>query len=161
MAAMTDVRPATPDDAEELTRLRLLMIRSLNDEDVPEGTWTRDAEERLRKNLADPEGPMRAFVVDAPGGEGLAASSIGVIDERLPSASNPVGREGYIFSVSTDPRWRRRGYARGTVAATLDWFAERGVRRVVLQSSPYGLGLYRELGFEIREGTPLRLMMSS
>lgn len=157
---MTEVRPATPEDAAELTRLRLEMMLALN-EVVRERAWMRDTEERLRKHLAEPGGPMGAFVVDAPDGAGLAASSIGVIDERLPSVSNPEGREGYIFSVSTDPRWRRRGYARGTVTATLDWFAERGVRRVVLQSSEYGESLYRELGFVTRPGTALRLMMSS
>jgi GNAT superfamily N-acetyltransferase len=160
MAPMTEVRPATPDDAEELTRLRLEMMRALND-DIPAGAWMRDTEERLRKNLAEPDGPMCAFVVDAPDGDGLAASSIGVIDERLPSHTNPDGREGYVFSVSTDPRWRRHGYARGVVMATLDWFSGRGVRRIVLQSSPYGEGLYRELGFVDRPGVAMRLMTSS
>lgn len=37
-----------------------------------------------------------------------------------PTARNPLGADGYVFSVATDPDARRRGYARACVDALLE-----------------------------------------
>ena len=104
--------------------------------------------ERVRAWLKDPDSALTAaFVVDAPDGDGLAASVIGAIDERLPSAKNPAGVKGYIYGVCTDERHRRRGYSRLAMKALLDWYDSRGVLFVDLHASEYGDSLYRELGF--------------
>ncbi len=49
--------------------------------------------------------------------------------------------------MSTDARYRGRGFARATTEALLDWFAERGVTRVDLHATPDAEHLYRDLGF--------------
>ena len=112
---------------------------------------------RLRRWLADPDADTAAFVVDAPDGVGLAASVIGVIVERLPGQYNRSGLFGYVYGVSTEQRWRRRGYSRLAMQALLDWYAERGVTRIDLHASEFGEGLYRELGFVDCNGAALAL----
>ena len=58
-----------------------------------------------------------------------------------------VRPRGYVQSMATDPRWRRRGYAQAVVKALLDRFAAAGVRQVGLHASAAGVPLYRSCGF--------------
>lgn len=139
-------RQGTVEDAEELTRLREVMISSLGP--ITDHSWYAPCVAAFRVALADRDGPLQAFVTDAPDEPGLlAACSVGVIQQRLPSPSNPTGRTGYVLSVATDPRHRRQGHARAVVVATLDWFRGRGIERVDLHASQDGEHLYRGLGF--------------
>ncbi|NUR59788.1 MAG: GNAT family N-acetyltransferase [Catenulispora sp.] len=95
------------------------------------------------------------FVVDAPDAEGLAASAIGAVDQRLPNSRNPSGLSGYVYGVCTDDRYRRRGYSRLVMRALLDWYTAQGIPRVELHASAYGDALYRELGFTEPMGVAL------
>jgi len=139
-------RPATPADADELIRLRAVLLRShagpgWNDD------WREPSRQILVKSLAEPDPTLAGFVVDRPGG-GLAACAVGTIVQRLGGPANPTGRSGYVFSVATDPDQRRRGFSRACMTALLDWFQARGVARIELKASPDGEPLYRGLGFE-------------
>lgn len=140
------VRRASVEDAWELTRLRRIMIgtfRELYDE-----SWEYACKDTLELALADPDGPMQAFVVDAGDAPGkLAASAVGVIQQRLPGPDNHSGLVGFILNVSTDPDFRRRGYGRAVVEATLEWMDGCGVAKTELVASEYGDKLYRGLGF--------------
>jgi GNAT superfamily N-acetyltransferase len=147
---MIEVRRAVPDDAPELIRLRGVMFGDLDGEAPAPGPWQVVAEETLRKRLAepDPAASLAAFVVERPDvSSGLAACAIGVIEERLGGPANPSGRYGHVFNVATDPGYRRRGYSRACMAAVLDWYRERGVRKVDLKATEAGEPLYRSLGF--------------
>jgi GNAT superfamily N-acetyltransferase len=104
---------------------------------------------------AGAEATTACFVVDALDGDGLAASAIGAIDERLPNQRNPSGRSGYIYGVCTDERYRRRGYSRLVLQALLDWYASQGIPRIELHASEDGEALYRELGFDNSVGLAL------
>jgi ribosomal protein S18 acetylase RimI-like enzyme len=64
MTAPSPVRRATPEDAEELVRLRTIMLDSLGRSD--DRGWQPHAVQILRKRLADPGGDFAAFVVDQP-----------------------------------------------------------------------------------------------
>lgn len=150
-------RRAVPGDEYQIARLRGLMSSALFGPQQ-EGPWTDQTIARLARWLGDPDGADTAvFVVDAPGGEELAASAIGTIDQRLPSPRNPSGTIGYVYGVSTDPRWQRRGYSRAAMTALLDWYGRRGVTRIDLHASEFGEGLYRELGFTDGRGVALSL----
>jgi ribosomal protein S18 acetylase RimI-like enzyme len=147
-------RRATAEDAEELTRLREVMISSLAA--ITDDSWREPCVEAFRDALGDPDGPLQAFVTDAPDEPGLlAACSVGVIQQRLPSPSNPNGVTGYLLSVATDPRYRRLGHARAVVTATLDWLRDCGVERVDLHASTDAEALYRDLGFHEPLGVAL------
>jgi GNAT superfamily N-acetyltransferase len=153
-------RQAVVQDAEELTRLREVMIATFGP--IMDDSWRQPCVEAFRTALADPDGPLQAFVTDAPDEPGvLAACSVGVIQRRLPGPANPSGLSAYILSVATDPRFRRQGHARAVVNATLDWLRARGIARVDLHASDEGEMLYRELGFHEPRGLALTAWLTS
>ncbi|MFI9723124.1 GNAT family N-acetyltransferase [Streptomyces sp. NPDC052396] len=143
---MITTRPARPEDAPEIVRLRRLMFADMNGQDRP-GTWERTAEEVARRQLG---AELGAFVVDGDdpaSGPHLAACAVGRLEQRLPAPGHPTGRFGFVFNVCTDTRYRGRGYARATTEALLGWFAAQGVTRVDLHATKEAEGLYRALGF--------------
>jgi ribosomal protein S18 acetylase RimI-like enzyme len=135
------VRWATVDDVAELIRLRRVMFESMgmdvSADDDAAGT------EVLGAGLAS--GAFFAAVVDGDGY--LAACGIGMTSLRVPSPGNPSGRYGYIQSMVTDERARRRGLARAVLRALLDRFAADGTSRIDLHASAMGEPLYLSEGF--------------
>jgi GNAT superfamily N-acetyltransferase len=150
-------RAATPDDADELVRLRAVMLSDYGDPQTWNDGWRAPARDTLRRRLTGPEASMGAFVVDRPDGPGLAACAVGIIEERLGNPLNLHGLSGYVFNVATDPAYRRRGYARACMEALLDWFRSRGVGQVDLRASRDGEPLYAQLGFERTSDPAMRL----
>ena len=140
---MTGVRPATVDDVPELVRLRHAMFTAMDGAEPAPGPWLDQIAGLLRERLGGDD--LAAFVVERPGG--LAACAVGEIDRRLAMPRNPSGLSGYLYNVSTDAAYRRRGYSRACVVALLGWFRERGVAHVDLRATPDGEPLYRALGF--------------
>lgn len=137
------------------------MIAELAGHEPQPGPWQATAEEMLRKRLADPDGPLAAFVVERPDRpRTLAACAVGAIELRLPGPHNPTGEFGYVFNVATDPDCRRRGYSRACLASLLGWFRERGVRKVDLRASDAAVPLYRSLGFELTPEPAMRLSLA-
>ena len=144
---MIEVRRATPEDADELMRLRVVMMSGLPGATAPEpGPWLKVGADILRRQLADPADRLAAFVVDRAE-SGLAACVVGAIDERLPGPDGRNPFKGYVFNVATDPGHRRRGYSRACMEALLAWYADRDVPIVDLRASPDGEPLYASLGF--------------
>ncbi|MFG2548410.1 GNAT family N-acetyltransferase [Streptomyces sp. NPDC048581] len=144
---MSLVRRATPEDAEEVLRLRQVMIDSLPGGDGST-EWHTASLPVLRGKLSEADGDFAAFVVDHPDRpEALAALVVGTVDYRIGKAGNPHGLAGYVFSVATDPEARRRGYARACMDELLAWFRERGAGQVMLTASAEAEPLYASLGF--------------
>ncbi|MGW0709951.1 N-acetyltransferase family protein [Streptomyces sp. NPDC002643] len=154
---MSLVRRATPEDAEEVLRLRQVMIDSLGGADRSTD-WHRESLPTVRRRLSDVDGDFAAFVVDCPERPGvLVALVAGTVEYRIGRAGNPHGSVGHVFSVATDPTARRRGHARAGMEALLDWFRDRGVAQVDLNASPEGEPLYASLGFIRKPGPSMRL----
>jgi GNAT superfamily N-acetyltransferase len=155
---MSAVRRALPEDAEEVLRLRQIMIDSLFDD--PSAVWHGESLPTLRAKLTDPDGDFTAFVVDHPERSGALASLVaGTIDYRIGKSGDPRGMVGFVFSVATDPSARRRGYARACMTTLLEWFRERGARRVQLTASPEAQPLYVSLGFRPKPDPLLELTL--
>ncbi|MCA1220504.1 GNAT family N-acetyltransferase [Streptomyces sp. 8L] len=153
------VRAAGPDDAEELVRLRAIMLDSLNP-GQNDSSWQPASVAILRRELAGPGGDLAAFVVDVPGRPGvLAACVVGTVNQGLGSPGNESGLGGHVFSVATDPAMRRRGYSRACMEALLDWYRGRGVRKVDLHASDEGAPLYASLGFVPNRAAAMRLLL--
>jgi len=135
------VRWATEIDVAELVRLRRVMFESM-------GVAVAAADDEaaalvLRTGLANDD--FFAAVVDGDGF--LAACGIGMTALRVPGPGNPSGRWGYIQSMVTDERCRRRGLGLAVLDALLDRFAELGVVKVDLHATAAGEPLYRSKGF--------------
>jgi RimJ/RimL family protein N-acetyltransferase len=140
------VRRAATEDAWELTRLRRVMLKTF--QEIHDEAWEYSCKDAFEQALSDPDGMIQAFVIDAGDFPGkLASCAVGVIQQRLPSPENHSGLIGYIQSVSTDPDYRRRGYARAAVEATLEWLDSCGVPTTELVASSMGDDMYRDLGF--------------
>ncbi|MBH1938058.1 GNAT family N-acetyltransferase [Streptomyces sp. AV19] len=153
---MITTRAAGPEDAAEIVRLRRLMFAAMDGRDSP-GAWERTAEELVARRLG---AGLGAFVVDGEGdAPHLAACAVGTVEQRLPAPGHPTGRFGFVFTVSTDPRYRGRGFARATTEALLEWFAASGVTRVDLHATPDAERLYRSMGFA-EHSTALSLDLS-
>ena len=149
-------RPAVPGDADELVRLRAVMLIDMSTRDWNDD-WRDPARATLLARLGSDRPTLAGFVVDRPDGAGLAACALGSIEARLGNPWNADGLVGYVFNVATDPDQRRRGYSRACVTALLDWFAGRGIRTVDLRASPDGEPLYRSLGFQPTADPAMRL----
>lgn len=145
---MSLVRRAVAEDAEEVLRLRQVMIDSVAGAVTP-AEWQAESLPTIRARLADADGNFAAFVVDHPEKPGaLAALVAGTIEYRIGRARNPHGTIGYVFSVATDPDQRRRGHARACMEVLVDWFRERGAGQIDLTASAEAEPLYASLGFQ-------------
>jgi len=145
---MGEARRATAADADELVRLRAVLLAHMSGRDPAGDDWRRAAAEMFRARLDEPDPALAAFVVDRPDRPGaLAACAVGAVDQRLGGPGNPAGTTGYVYNVATDPDQRRRGYSRQCVTALLDWYRDRGIAAVFLRASAEGEPLYRSLGF--------------
>jgi GNAT superfamily N-acetyltransferase len=162
---MSDVRRAVPEDAEELIRLRQVMIDSIfvgrsGTAGESDTGWHAESTLIVRTKLGEPEGDFAAFVIDQPGRPGkLAALVVGTLDYRIGRTGNPRGVIGCVFSVATEPDYRRRGYARACMEALLDWFRERGAGSVELNASAEAEPLYASLGFVRKPDPSMRLTL--
>ncbi|MFG2542346.1 GNAT family N-acetyltransferase [Streptomyces sp. NPDC048594] len=150
---MSPVRRAAAEDAEEVLRLRQVMIDAMHSASPTD--WQAASLPALRARLADPDGGFAAFVVDHPDRPGtLAALVVGTLEYRIGGPDRPPGGlTGYVFSVATDPDARRRGYARACMDELLEWFRARGAGHVMLTASEDAEPLYASMGFT-RDTTP-------
>ena len=146
---MGTLRRADVGDAEALTRLRGFMHLSMGDALSQE--WERLCTEAFRRRLAT-DG-FRAYLVEEDGR--AVASGVGWLDEHLPSPYLLSGVRGHIASMSTDPDFRRRGYAREVFQALMDWFASLDVKRVDLRATEEGRVLYEQFGFQLLGGATM------
>jgi GNAT superfamily N-acetyltransferase len=140
------VRAAGIGDIDAVLRLRQLMLDAMG-EPSGSGPWLDTVAEDLRERLPD-DLDLRVYVVDVEGE--VAACAVGLIHRTLASPRRPDGAQGYLFNVATDPAHRGKGYATAVVTALVDWFRERGVERIDLDSTPEAALIYERLGFTRR-----------
>ena len=149
------VRRAVPADAAEVTRLRRLMFTAMG-LDCDGVDWEQPCIAFFERHLGGTD--VVAMVVDAPDGAGLAASGVIEMSRQIPSPRAPRGTNAYISTISTDPRWRRRGMAAAIMDALIDVARAAGIDNVDLHATAEGRPLYERLGFAERRGNPaLRL----
>ncbi|WP_392675407.1 GNAT family N-acetyltransferase [Streptomyces sp. LN785] len=151
------VRRATPDDVPALVRMRALMLSDMGMETGDaEAPWRAASAQWFAERMRLP-GEFAAFLVDDPE-LGVVASAVGACDAHAPSPANRSGLQGHISNVSTDPRRRRRGYARACLGALLTWFREETEVTVVnLNATGDGAALYESFGFVAPRNPALQL----
>jgi GNAT superfamily N-acetyltransferase len=151
------VRRAAAADAAALTRLREVMLSDMRMLAAgADPSWRDKAEAWFARRLDDKD-DFAAFVVEHPD-LGVVSCAAGVCDRHAPGPGNPGGVQGLIFNMSTDPRCRRRGYARACLDALLAWFRDETEARVInLNATGDGIALYRSLGFTEPRNPALQL----
>lgn len=147
---MGTLRRATPADAEDLARLRGLMHTSMGVAELTEA-WQSTTVASFRRRLGSDD--FVAYGVEVEGR--LVSGGAGWLQEHLPSPYQLDPRRGHIASMSTEPEWRRRGYAREVFGALMDWFTAAGVPRVDLRATEDGRGLYESFGFRALGGATM------
>ena len=156
------VRRAVPADAAEVTRLRRLMFASMG-LDCDAVDWEPACIAFFERTSGRPT--SWPWWSDAPDGDGPALAASGVIElsrARSRRPESPRGTTAYISTISTDPRWRRRGMAAAIMDALLDVARAAGTDNVDLHATAEGRPLYERLGFVERPGNPaLRLALGS
>jgi GNAT superfamily N-acetyltransferase len=127
------VRRAAAADATALTRLREVMLSDMGMLAARADPGWRDKAEAWFAQRLD---------------LGVVSCAAGMCDQHAPGPGNPGGVQGLVFNMSTDPRCRRRGYARACLDALLAWFRDETEARVInLNATGEGTALYRSLGF--------------
>jgi GNAT superfamily N-acetyltransferase len=141
------VRRADAADAAALTRLREVMLSDMGMLAAGADPGWRDKAQAWFARRLDGKDDFAAFVIEHPG-LGVVSCAAGVCDQHAPGPGNPGGVQGLIFNMSTDPGYRRRGYARVCLDALLGWFRDETQARVInLNATGDGIALYRSLGF--------------
>lgn len=152
-------RRAAVDDAPALAHLRAVLFDGPSRPAAPAGsTWQAGAEAWFRHHLAQ-TGRSAAFVVDDPV-LGPVSGACGTCDDRPPGPGVLSTVRGHVFSVATEPQYRRRGYAMACVSALLTWFRwDTPVEVVELKASAQGRALYVALGFRDVPDPTVRLVL--
>lgn len=135
------VRPAQPEDAEELLRLRVDVLTGTPATEQWRTTFLTDIRERL---AADPT--LLAFVTDDAGG-GLTACAIGIVYRGYEGPFYPGGLWGRVHTVVTDPEHRRKGLGEAVTRALITALQQAGCSSVELSATDAGRPLYDKLGF--------------
>jgi ribosomal protein S18 acetylase RimI-like enzyme len=153
------VRRAVADDADALTRLRAQMLSDMRRQhEGSDPRWHGVTAEWFARRLRDGQ-DFAAFVIDEPD-LGVVSCAVGVCDDHAPTPGNLSGVHGHVFNMSTDPRFRRLGYARSCLEALLTWFRDETPALVVkLNATDDGIALYRSLGFTEPGNTALQLKL--
>jgi len=154
--AMSRLRPATPDDADELARLRWAFR-------VEHGTPAdRTFDDFLNEfrgfatDVLSESSPWRAWV--AEDGDRLVGCVWFQLVEKVPHPSRrrwerPIG---YVTNVYVEPDLRNGGLGARLMEEALAFAREREVAEVVVWPSPRSVSFYRRAGFGPEEA-PLLL----
>ena len=145
---MYKIRPATLDDVDELTRLRLVFLEevgNLSGEEIELRELGEAFGQYLRRKM--PKGEFIAFVgVSEETGEIVATSGV-TFFERPPNGVNLAGLEAYLSNMYTVPDWRGKGLGTALVAAVIKRVKETGARRIWLSTTELGRPVYEKAGF--------------
>ena len=139
------LRLATAADARTIAEYRRLMFAAMGQVPPGEGDDLVAAmEQHVEREL--PAGRLVGWIVEHEGSP--VAGGIVVLQQTAPSPGF-VGDEpvGLIQNIWTEPVHRRRGLAGWMVREMLDWCRERGIRRLFLNATEDGRGVYAALGF--------------
>lgn len=73
--------------------------------------------------------------------------STGIIDRRAPARDCISGYSGWVQSVVVAPSFRRQGVAASLLTSLTEWFSERNVSKILLESTPGSETFYLSQGF--------------
>lgn len=154
--AMLAIRPATVDDLDVVTELRLALLREHADNAIY-GRLRRDAERRARPLYAAQLRSSQEVVFLAER-DGETVGILRCVD-TLGSPLLDPSRYGYVSSVYVRPPARRHGVLRALLGAAERWARDRGLTELRLHNAadnPTAAATWEGLGFAVAEQLRLR-----
>jgi len=139
---MTTVRDATTDDVEDLIRIRIVMLEGVGHPPA-DLDWVPAATRELARQLA--AGSMLGALAEVDGR--VVSGAMARLFQQLPGDGGDDGSRAWIFSVATEPAYRRQGLARAVVTHLVQRLDALGVVRSELTATTDGEPMYRALGF--------------
>lgn len=147
------IKKTTPEDIEELMKLRLEMLRIVNklDENV-----------QFEKTLIDTSreyflhgDQTTVFAMEGDKIAGCASISYITI---MPTFSHPTGKRAHLMNVYTRSEFRRKGVGKLMVEYLIEDAKQKGSTEISLDATEMGHPLYKAIGFtENTEGMNLVL----
>ncbi|MCR5063535.1 MAG: GNAT family N-acetyltransferase [Treponema sp.] len=147
------IKKTTPEDIEELMKLRLEMLRIVNklDENV-----------QFEKTLIDTSreyflhgDQTTVFAMEGDKIAGCASISYITI---MPTFSHPTGKRAHLMNVYTRSEFRRKGVGKLMVEYLIEDAKQKGATEISLDATEMGHPLYKAIGFtENTEGMNLVL----
>ena len=151
-----EIRLASREDVETLVQLRMDFRNEMHPSTDAEAA-AFDAQFRAYLAARLDTGRL-AGILGFVGGE-IASGAFLLVDDYPASCMIPHGRKGTLIYVYTYPAYRRRGYGRQIVDAAIAQGRELGLDVIDLDATDMGRGVYAQAGFEVREITPMRIVL--
>ncbi len=141
-AVMITCRTAEKDDINILMKIRLEMLRVVNDmpQDAP---FSETLIESSRDYFLSGD---QTTVLAFDGDEAVGCASVSYI-RIMPTFSHPTGIRAHLMNVYTRHAYRRQGIACRMVTALIEEAVRKGVTEISLDATESGRPLYKKLGF--------------
>jgi GNAT superfamily N-acetyltransferase len=141
------IEPATPDDIDELGRLRHQLYDEYGEADLGPAEYAPIFADFARAALADPD--WRAWVA-REGGRLVASTWLRLVPRiPRPQAGDAVHPMGYLTSMYVEPEHRNGGLGSRMLGAVIAWAREEGVQLLICWPAPGddAVRFYRRAGF--------------
>ena len=136
-------RKTTKDDMEILMKLRLEMLREVND---LSGEYEYD-EKFISESRRYFESGEQTTVIALDGQTPVGCASLSYI-WIMPTFSHPTGNRAHLMNVYTRADHRRSGISKKMVEILIEEAKENGVTEISLDATKMGRPLYEALGFK-------------
>lgn len=146
---MISFRNISHKDISKVSNLRMLLLNNPNSHygsnNVEELNNIKNAFcDWLKINIEN----TNTNIVISMNDEGVLTSmGIGIIDNRAPIKGALSGKVWWISSLIVHPDFQNNGLGKETLAYLIEWFSEKSVNKITLQSTEHGEKLYKKMGF--------------
>ena len=136
------IKKTSPNDIETLMKIRLEMLRVVNNLKDSENFSVELIECSREYFLHGAQ--TTVFAMD---GDKLAGCATLSYINIMPTFSHPTGKRAHLMNVYTREAFRRRGVGRLMVQFLIDEAKSRSVTEISLDATQMGHPLYKSLGF--------------
>ena len=143
---MIEYRIAGHNDIELLMKIRLEMLRVVNDLS-DEYRYDEQFIAYSRKYFEEGD---QTTVIALDGDEVIGCASMSYI-WIMPTFSHPSGKRAHLMNVYTRENHRRQGISKHMVSMLIDEAKEKGATEISLDATDMGRPLYESLGFVASE----------
>ncbi len=138
-----EIRIADNNDIDELMRIRIEMLRVVNNKS-DDYEFSNELIEHSRNYFLNGD---QTTVLALDNGRAVGCASVSYID-IMPTFSHPTGRRGHIMNVYTHADYRRQGIARKMLDMLIEDAKSKEATELSLDATEQGRPLYETMGFE-------------